>query len=582
MLLEAANKYFSDENDKDLILNDDEYDILREYIIKKYPKNKIALEQHTQIKLGKDKVKLPYEMWSMNKIKADINEINKFKKKYNGPYVISAKLDGVSALYSSENNEYKLYTRGNGTYGQNIDHLIKYLNLPKIENITVRGELMIKENIFKEKYENSYSNSRNFISGLVNRKKISKEDEKMFNNIDFVAYELIVPENLKPSVQLNKLLEYNFITAKFINNITEDNFTNEFLSKNLQEWRDNYEYTIDGLVCGDDNIYKRESKNPEHAFAFKMILTEDMIEAKVIDILWNPSKNGLLKPTVKFEPVKLSNKTITFSTGDNARAIVNKKIGLGAIVKLKLAGFVIPNIDSVIKPADKPLMPNEEYVWNETNVDIMVVNKKDNEVVKMKNILNFFKTLEVEGIGEQTVKKIMNTGNNNIGKIIGMSKEEFLKVDGFKEKLANKIYNGIQEKIKDSSIEELAAASNIFGKGFGKLTMEKILDNEPKILIDKDLDENKFKKLININGIGNKIAQNFIENIENFKIFLEDGKLMYKLEEKIKKKVENLSKKNENLPYFGELIILSEVKNKKKIEEKVIELGGNITGNMSK
>ena len=80
MLLESANRYYNAENDKNIILSDDEYDILREHILKKYPKNKIALEQHTQIKLEKDKVKLPYEMWSMNKIKPDIDEINKFKK----------------------------------------------------------------------------------------------------------------------------------------------------------------------------------------------------------------------------------------------------------------------------------------------------------------------------------------------------------------------------------------------------------------------------------------------------------------------------------------------------------------------
>ena len=577
MLLESANRYYNAENDKNIILSDDEYDILREHILKKYPKNKIALEQHTQIKLEKDKVKLPYEMWSMNKIKPDINEINKFKKKYKGGYLISGKIDGVSALYSTENGKSKLYTRGNGRYGQNIDHLIEYLKLPKIDNITVRGELIIKEKVFIEKYGNSYSNSRNFIAGLVNRKKISSEDKLLFNDIDFVAYELIVPENLKASDQFNKLLEYKFITAKFINNLKDDNFTNEFLSKTLQEWRENYEYTIDGLVCIDDNIYERQNKNPDHAFAFKMILTEDMIEAKVIDVIWNASKNGLLKPRVNFEPVKLSNKIINFSTGHDARFIVNNNIGLGAVVKLKLAGFTIPNIDSVIKPANKPLMPNEEYVWNETNVDIMVINKKDNKTVIMKNILNFFKILEVEGLGEGNIKKIMETGNNSIGKIIGMSKEDFLKVNGFKEKMANKLFNNIEDKIKKSSIEELAAASNIFGKGFGKLTMEKILSAEENILTDDDLDENKLNRLIKIEGIGKKIAKNFVENIKDFKEFLTEGKLMYKLEEKKTK----MSVKD-NLIYSNELIILSEIKNKKSIEEKIIELGGNVANSMTK
>ena len=88
-------------------------------------------------------------MWSMDKIKADTKELNKFKQKYKGPYVISCKLDGVSALYTTEGDTPKLYTRGDGKYGQTIDHLIPYLKLPTDKNITLRGEIIIKENSFK-------------------------------------------------------------------------------------------------------------------------------------------------------------------------------------------------------------------------------------------------------------------------------------------------------------------------------------------------------------------------------------------------------------------------------------------------
>ena len=132
MLKESIERYYNNKSDE--ILNDNEYDILREYVLKKYPENKTAKEQHTELKLNKNKVKLPYEMFSMDKIKADTKELEKFKKKYKGPYVISCKLDGVSALYSTENSSEKLYTRGNGIYGQSIDHLIPHLNLPKEKN----------------------------------------------------------------------------------------------------------------------------------------------------------------------------------------------------------------------------------------------------------------------------------------------------------------------------------------------------------------------------------------------------------------------------------------------------------------
>ena len=325
MLKEALTNYYISDSKENSLLTDNEYDILREYILKKDPNNVTAKEQHTQIKLDKSKVKLPYEMWSMDKIKPDTNAIDKFKKKYKGPYVISAKLDGVSALYSTETETPSLYTRGDGKYGQLISHIIPYLNLPTQKNITLRGELIIKEDTFKTKYKGEFSNSRNFISGLVNRKKISAADAEIFKDIDFVGYEVIVPENLTPSQQYNKLVELKTISVKNIQNIKL--LTNDLLSKALIDFRTTYEYTIDGIICIDDNIYLRESKNPDHAFAFKMVLTDQEIEAKVLDVLWTASKDGLLKPRVQFEPVTIGGVTITFATGFNAKFIKDNNIG---------------------------------------------------------------------------------------------------------------------------------------------------------------------------------------------------------------------------------------------------------------
>ena len=117
-----------------------------------YPDNKIAQDQHAALTLTKDKVKLPYELWSMDKIKPTTNALEKFKEKYSEPFVISAKLDGISALYTTNEDKPHLYTRGNGKYGQNIDHLIKFLKLPTTKELAIRGELIIKEEVFKAKY----------------------------------------------------------------------------------------------------------------------------------------------------------------------------------------------------------------------------------------------------------------------------------------------------------------------------------------------------------------------------------------------------------------------------------------------
>lgn len=103
-------------------------------------------------------------MGSQNKIKDSEEEITKYKKQYKGPYIISDKLDGVSCLIVYKRNtadknkfDIKLYTRGNGTYGQDISHLLTYINgFPNLSNIigdylAIRGELIIS----KDNWENS-------------------------------------------------------------------------------------------------------------------------------------------------------------------------------------------------------------------------------------------------------------------------------------------------------------------------------------------------------------------------------------------------------------------------------------------
>ena len=289
--------------------------------------------------------------------------------------------------------------------GKKIDHLIPYLNLPKQDKLAIRGELIIKENIFQGKYKEQYKNSRNFVSGIVNKKQLTQEDKQRLKDIDFVAYELIEPTNLTPSQQLNKLQEMNATTVENIQNITNDKLTNKFLSEKLLEWRSSYHYTIDGIICIQDKVYPRISKNPEHAFAFKMVISDQVVEAKVVDVLWTASKDGLLKPRIQIEPVTIGGAKIEYATAFNAKFVEDNKIGVGAVVRLIRSGDVIPHIEAIVTPASTILMPKQEYEWNETHVDIVLKNKEDDETVKIKTITKFFKTLEVDKLGEANIKK---------------------------------------------------------------------------------------------------------------------------------------------------------------------------------
>ena len=146
--------YNSDKN----ILSDNEYDIVREYFKTRDPENTIFNKIGAPIKGTSDckKVELPYEMWSMDKIKPDTRALTKWLTKYSEPkeYILSAKLDGVSGLYANG----KLYTRGNGFIGQDVSHLIPYIKLPANQDVVIRGEFLISKENFKNHFPNCFPN----------------------------------------------------------------------------------------------------------------------------------------------------------------------------------------------------------------------------------------------------------------------------------------------------------------------------------------------------------------------------------------------------------------------------------------
>jgi NAD-dependent DNA ligase len=376
MITVANANYY---NDKGGLMTDNEYDIVKEYLVKKYPKNQ-ALEQ-----IGapvedrvRNKVNLPYEMWSMDKIKPDTNALSNWMKTYKGPYVISCKLDGVSGLYTTEGDTPKLYTRGDGKVGQDISFLLPSLKLPKSKGLVVRGEFIIPKKVFEENYAQTFANPRNLVSGIVNAKKA---DEKAMD-LHFIAYEVIQP-SLKPSEQMKKLKESGLEVVQYE---SRDSLSNDSLSDILVDWRTQHQYEIDGIIVTDDAIHPRISGNPDHAFAFKMILSDQKAEAKVVDVLWSPSKDGYLKPRLRIEPIRLGGVTIEYATGYNAKFIEDNKIGIGAAVEIIRSGDVIPKILAVTVPAEKAKMPVESYSWNETHVDILLENASENITVQEKNI----------------------------------------------------------------------------------------------------------------------------------------------------------------------------------------------------
>jgi NAD-dependent DNA ligase len=562
-MLEKANDVYRNLGPGDaLLMNDNQYDILEDYMKKKYPKNSGLGKIGAPVE--RNKVTLPYHMASMDKIKPDTTALTTWKSKYSGPYVMSCKLDGVSGLYSTENGALKLYTRGDGTVGQDISHFLPYLNLPKVKNTVVRGEFIMTKAIFNAKYKDHFANPRNLIAGTINRLTVND----VIYDIHFVAYEVLVP-SVKPSEQMTFLQNNGFNTVR--NGVRAD-ITNELLSGLLVQWRGDYEYEIDGVIVTNDKIYPRKVGNPDHSFAFKMVLSDQMAETKVVDVHWTASKDGYLKPRVQIEPVHLSGVKIEFATGFNGAFIRNNRIGVGALINIIRSGDVIPYIKDVITPADEGKMPNVPYIWNESQVDVMLEDKDNDAGVMEKNITGFFRGIEVDGLSEGNVKRIMEAGFDTVAKIMRMSKDDFLTIDGFKDKMANKIHDGIASSVEKATIPTIMAASNMFGRGFSTKKIGLILDEYPNVLVSSESIADKKRKLAEVKGMASKTAENFVDNIPKFISFLQETGLECKLQLPATAPVAPAQTAHE---LYKKVIVMSGTRDK-ELEARLAEIGASV------
>jgi NAD-dependent DNA ligase len=561
MILYANDSYYN----KKCVVCDGVYDILKEFMERNYPGNPVLDEIGAPP--SKAKVALPYFMGSMKKIKPDTRALAKWVAKYKGPYVISGKLDGISVLYTTEGGTARLFTRGGATLGMDISHMIPYLQLPDEPDITIRGELVMKKATFEKKYKGTYKSMRNMVGGLANAKK--REPAK-WSDLDAVCYEVIKP-SLKPSAQMAWLESHGVIT---VIHHDEKKVSNELLSTVLVDWRENYAYEIDGIIVVDDKIYPRSRKNPDHAFAFKMVLSDQVVEAKVVDVLWTVSKDGYLNPRVQIEPVDIRGATIEFATGHNAKFIVDNKIGVGAVIRMIRSGDVIPKVDAVITPAAAPKMPDIPWKWNATHVDAILKGTEASTAVRDKNIEYFFKTIDVDGLGPGNVAKIINAGFDSVPKILAMNKADLLTVKGFKAKTADRIMGGMRRTIAKVPLPILVKATNIFGRGVGKSKMTTLLRTHPDILTSPLSTEEKVQLVVNTEGFSKKSATPFVQTIPLFLEFIRETGLQHKLQQ-------TSAKIDDSHPLFGKRIVMTGFRDK-ALQERLEELGAKLTGSVSK
>lgn len=514
-------------NTDDTKISDSEYDRLKRQAFNMDPSNEYF------VKIGSDtrggKIKLPYPMGSLNQIYE--NEYQDWIQKYDlgdNDIVVTEKLDGASCLLIYNNGTFSIaYSRGNGLEGADITRHIKHVKtIPMnvgIDYLVVRAETIMKVSTFNSKYSDQYKNPRNMVSGVVNRKENTNE---ILDDIDVVAYEVVASsdgiEKLNKSESLKWLSQNGFTVCDFI--IEESkNLNDTRMSQLLTEFRASSEYELDGIVLTVDKISdvkklsSSSSLNPEHSVKYKVLSADDIVEASVVDVIWNVSKGALLKPRIMIVPETICGTTVTYATGFNAKYINDNKIGKGSKIKITKSGMVIPYVISVVKPTT-PRLPdiNEfgEWEWNDTGVEI-VLKDRDSDIVIFKQVLDFFETYKVDQLREATLNSVWKyisdkTYTGAIVEICGLTEIEWINIVGVN---GSKIYHSLINRLGNSHAETFYGACKFMGSGFGVRKAKALLDGIQDVR--DDVLALTIDDIVAKDGFDTKTATNVVSGIQD-------------------------------------------------------------------
>ena len=196
--------------------------------------------------------------------------------------------------------------------------------------------------------------------------------------------------------------------------------------------------------------------------------------------------------------------------------------------------------------------------------------------LERKNITGFFRGIGVEGLSTGNIKRIMDAGYDSVPKIIKMNMTDFLQVDGFKEKTATKLYNGIREKIEAASLVTIMSASNMFGRGFSEKKIELIMESYPSVLLSNETNANKIARISAIKGMAVKSAEAFVERIPDFIDFIKEAGLVKKLSQDISEKKEI----DQSHPLFGKSVVMTGFRDT-ALQEKLKNVGAKLGSSVS-
>jgi NAD-dependent DNA ligase len=326
-------------------ISDTEYDEIKTYLRMQNPSDVYFQTVGAPVKSGK--IKLPYILGSLNKVKYDgsTEKWMKEKLKTNDTLLASSKLDGVSIYVTYDKGEVvAASTRGDGYEGKDITDKAKVFcgRSTYSGRFEVRGEALLTGDTHESL---GFKTRRNGVAGILNT------DEDIDNRVQFIDaiyYELLSSDQGLPTTELGRFLrisEYGLGLPEHTL-IEKEDATEEYLAEILGEYKNHAIYDIDGIVLAVNNSEREDVYYPEDKVAFKN--SDGAVKTTVISVEWSVGRTGRVIPTVLVKPIEIQGVTISRATGFNAKYIQDHRIQKGTELYIQRAGDVIPHITEVI------------------------------------------------------------------------------------------------------------------------------------------------------------------------------------------------------------------------------------------
>lgn len=470
--------YYND----DPLVDDSVFDTLFETLKSQNPKNKAVTKVRAPVSKNptRKKIKLSCWMSSLDKYYPGGKLQTWVSKQNRDTFILSDKLDGFSIeiAYDAKGNV-QLSSGGDGIYGQDLNHLIPFFDIPKSKSMVVRceGAMIVSKH---SKFASLFKTPRTALSNVFNSSKPNMDAVKATR---LIALELIEPKGLPSSSQFKKLRSLGFEVPKYVEVPVEDvneNFLREYYATRISKSK----YPIDGIVVKVANSYVLpNSGNPKYAIAFKENSLDNFAEAKVVRVEGNTSRTGRIVPTVHIEPTTVQGVTITKLTGHNYGYIRDSKINKGSIIKITRSGEVIPYIAEVVKPAKVGAMPDGEkgkdWDWV-TDLDIKSLDNggTSSDTIKIKKLEYFATAMGIVGLRGGTASTLYFNGITTPFLLVTKySGELFSTYEGIGPKQAHILADAIDDVIGAGvELPMLATALSAFGPGIGYSKIKAVHD----------------------------------------------------------------------------------------------------------